>query len=471
MRSRSRSRSPLRKGALSEEEREDLLVEFAKFYWAPPDGPNVPPWTGDRAARIMEYRCHLASEVETAVDSTGGFTIGVSFGTAGPSYGPRPSKETVATWRRFTIFEDLARMSDVLFRGPILPRHADEVDLRLHKAWRRLHSTILDLDEFASLTADHRISAVNIAMMLETARPPEASQLDGLFELPDARTLASLLSLRCDRDDPEELLEMYRLVCQKLQAVTCTWCNRPFDESSSAGLFDGTDGLMIPATVPKVFVPQCGHAIHTLCFGSQLIPDDGSSQRGCCRRCSLGYAWTSIDIEPMVNAFCLLFGPYVDKRTREMRARGELSKTVVLSLAEVCQNFAMELGGLMSAASVWQLLIRRHSFEEPEVVEILDKEVMRFLAGPPTMLSLPEDSNTDVSDNDGESSGAGELGLCLSQDLPELMQASEQERELPLSPSSPRSSDGGEPVLSYNGSVLPDMPEGMSDSARCVQRQ
>merc|ERR1719356_1136912 len=140
-------------------------------------------------------------------------------------------------------------------------------------------------------------------MMLETARPPEALQSDGYYELPDARTLASLLALRCEKDDAEELAEMYRLVCQKLEGERCTWCAEALDEHSAGGLFDGS-ALVIPATVPKVLVPQCGHAIHTLCFGSQLVPDaECDSCRGLCRRCGLPYSWTLIDIDPMVNAF------------------------------------------------------------------------------------------------------------------------------------------------------------------------
>merc|ERR1719296_118453 len=200
-------------------------------------------------------------------------------------------------------------MSDVLFRGPIDTRHADDIDFRLHTAWREMRMTIADPDDFTALTTDHRVSAVRVAMMLETARPPEADQMDGHFELPDPRTLASLMSMRCERDDVEELLEMYRLICQKLHGCICSWCSGPFDEGSSAGLFDGADSLVFPATIPKVFVPQCGHAIHTLCLGSMLVPDRHmAGRRGHCRRCDQPYAWLSLDVDPLTNAFCLLFG-------------------------------------------------------------------------------------------------------------------------------------------------------------------
>mmetsp|Transcript_66629 Transcript_66629/g.187660 ORF Transcript_66629/g.187660 Transcript_66629/m.187660 type:complete len:284 (+) Transcript_66629:3-854(+) len=219
-------------------------------------------------------------------------------------------------------------------------------------------------------------------MMLETARPPEACQHDGMFELPDARTLASLLLLRCAKDDVEELLEMYRLVCQKLQGTVCVWCNQAFDENSSAGLFEGSDVLVIPATVPKVLVPHCGHAIHTLCFGSQLLADSHSGLRGGCRQCGLSYAWTSIDIDPMINAFCLLFGSFVDKKVLEMQVAGEVSRNTTLDIAEICQNFSLELCGLVSPASAWRLLTRRHTFSDPETVSIIGDVILSLLAPP-----------------------------------------------------------------------------------------
>jgi len=179
------------------------------------------------------------------------------------------------------------------------------------------------------------------------------------------------------------LLELYRLVCQKLQGTTCAWCEEPFSEGTASGLFDGVEQLTFPATVPKVFVPQCGHAIHTLCFGSQLIPDRDPGVRGDCRRCGMPYAWTAIDVDPMVNAFCLLFGPYVDKRAKEMSLAGTLSQSVIISISEVCISFSLELAGLVSSVSAWELLCRRHTFSEPETVRIIGEEVLRLLCRPP----------------------------------------------------------------------------------------
>uniref|UniRef100_A0A7S4VGJ9 Uncharacterized protein n=1 Tax=Alexandrium monilatum TaxID=311494 RepID=A0A7S4VGJ9_9DINO len=368
----SRSRSPLLT-APSPEAREAVLAEFARVFWLAPDGPDLPPWIGDRAARVVRFRDRLVAQAEAAareldLDPETGYS--------------RLSRDTVVRWQSFTFYEDTARMSDVLFRGPIEPRHANDVEFRLHSAWRRFQATVLDFDDFGAAVRDFRVSAVRVAMMLETARPPEATQFDRHFELPDARTLASLLSLRCEKDDEEELLEMYRLVCQKLQGVSCAWCGKPFDESSTAGLFDGGETLTIPVSVPKLFVPQCGHPIHTLCFGSQLIPDGPCGLRGDCRRCGLAYSWTSIDFDPMINAFCLLFGGYVDKRAREMREAGEVAQSAVCSIAQVCQSFSQELGGLVSPSSAWLALVKRHSFAEPETVEIVGEMVLRLLLPP-----------------------------------------------------------------------------------------
>jgi len=329
---------------------------------------------------VIRFREQLVNEIEAAVQELDGNVEDIGLRP--------PSKRVIARWQRFTLNEDLARMSDVLFRGPISVRHGDEVDFRLHSAWRKFQSSIADLSEFVAAVTDFRISAVQIAMVLETVRPPEEIQLGGdSFELPDARTLASLLALRCEKDDIEELLEMYRLICQKLQGVTCTWCNQPFDECSSAGIFNGEE-FKVPGTVPKILVPQCGHAIHTLCFGSQLaheVGDGNCGLRGDCRRCGLPYAWTSIDVDPMVNAFCLLFGSYVDKRARELCFAGDvvqsadLSHAAVVGIAEVCQSFSMELNGLVTPTAAWVFLMRRRNYTEPETVDMISDMVLRLL--------------------------------------------------------------------------------------------
>lgn len=337
----------------------------------------------------------------------------------------RHSRETLAGWQRFTFFEDCARMSDVLFRGPIEPFHGHQIDLRLHDTWRRFHATIADFEVFGDAVAPYRVSAVSVAIRLETSRPHEACDWDVDCELPDARTLASLLSLRCEHDGVAELTEMYRLVCQKLQGVSCSWCGKPFDEDSSVGHLEMGEELVIPATVPKIFIPQCGHAIHTLCFGSQLVPEYGTDlqavhngPRGGCRRCGTLYAWTSIDVDPMINAFCKLFGAYVDKRAGEMRANG-LSPSVAINIAEVCKNFSQELNGLVSPSSAWILLTRRHCFSDPEIVDAIGAGVLSLLspsevevdAGTPPELPAevcqfpsvvgPEDlSDEDLNDED-----------------------------------------------------------------------
>jgi len=373
----SRSRSP-RQQAPSTEAREALLTEFARFYWVPPDAEDVPPFAGRRALEIMRFRNRLLDEVESVSDEL--------LGEVGDSCCPHhhPTKASVFRWQRYTFFEDLTRMSDVLFRGPIEPRHALDVDHRLHLAWRRVRSTIGDIELYMAEIIDFRVAAVRVAMMLETARPPEASQFDCLYQLPDARTLSSLLSLRCEKDDAEELMEMYRLVCQKLEGKRCTWCAEALDEASAAGLFDGST-LVVPSTVPKILVPQCGHPVHTLCFGSQLLPDQrGCGVRGHCRQCGLSYSWTSIDVDPIVSAFCLLFGSYVDKRASEMHAEGQIVRSAIMSITEICHNFSLELGGLIAPASAWMMLTKRHAFEcPPEAIDIISESVLDLLLPPP----------------------------------------------------------------------------------------
>lgn len=63
-----------------------------------------------------------------------------------------------------------------------------------------------------------------------------------------------------------------------------------------------------------------------------------------------------------------------------MRAIGEISEGAVLGIAEVCQSFSLELGSLVSPASAWILLARRHSFTHPETVEIVGQAVLKLLA-------------------------------------------------------------------------------------------
>eukprot|EP00434_Breviolum_minutum_P040680 symbB.v1.2.036160.t1/scaffold5040.1/size31563/1 len=133
-RSKSRSRSPLRECTLSEEEQEALQLEFARYYWLPPEG-NDPPWLGTRALRLTRYRLKLLGEIEQLVDARDLDQTGDSLRLlCDPSIFARIR----VRWQRFILLDDLARMSDVLFRGPIDSRHADEMDLRLHRAWRIL---------------------------------------------------------------------------------------------------------------------------------------------------------------------------------------------------------------------------------------------------------------------------------------------------------------------------------------------
>lgn len=455
---RSRSRSLTRLGAPSQEAQEKVLCEFARLYWVPPDSDDTPPWVGQRGEAIMRFRDRLVglAEAATILDSDSEAEE-VRFSTA------LVTKDTVVRWQRFTFYEDVARMSDVLFRGPIEPRHADDVDIRLHNTWRRLQCTILDFGEFHHSVSDFRVSAVRVAMMLETARPPEANELDGHFNLPDARTLASLLSLRCEKDDVEELLEMYRLVCQKLEGETCTWCGGNFDECSSAGLFDGAESLVVPVTVPKVFVPQCGHAVHTLCFGSQLIPDQSRGVRGLCRRCGLPYGWTSIDIDPMINAFCLLFGNYVDQRAQEMSLAGEVIRSAVVSIAEVCQAFSQELHGRISASSSWVLLTKRHGFADPETVRSIGELVLQLLL-PPQIGDRPFCQNNQPTVIGPEDVSDAETQDEAEKHVTEVFLPPNMAEPEPLEPLFPSFPGAGAPGFVEGGEDHHDVGEDVADA-------
>lgn len=337
------------------------------------DKPELkPPWVGERAKAIYAFRERMVKQVTQASEISDDNLVDMISG-----HFRAPAEEDVHRWRRFTFFDDIARMSDVLFRGPIEPRHADDVDMRLHSALARISRTISDTDVFCAAIKEYRVSSVHIAMLLETAKPPEIIA-EGYYELPDARTLSGLLSLRCDKDDPEELLEIYRLICSKLRGIACPDCGGPLDEHTSAGFLDSEEALIFPISVPKIFVPHCGHAIHTLCFGHMLIPADAGF-RGRCRACGDPFLWDTIDIEPMLNAFCLLFSPYIERKVHESEAIGEISQSAVLSVALFCRNFSDEMGGLVSPTSAWLTLSRRCGYEGT----LLGDHVMEVLLPPP----------------------------------------------------------------------------------------
>jgi hypothetical protein len=314
------------------------------------------------------------------------------------------SPELMRRWQQFTFYEDIARMSEVLFRGPMTVGHADEMDLRLSTAWRALRPSAPH-PHFAEAVKDYRIPAVTAAMVLESSRPP-GTVADEAFELPDARTLASLMVLRCEKDDPEEVMEMYRLICQKLEGTACSWCGKSFDEASSCGCFDALGGgaaaLAAVPSVPKLFVPQCGCAIHTLCFGSQLIPDSESTcgrTRGHCRRCGCPYAWTWNDVDPILNAFSLWFGESVEKKVQETRVLGKPSHAAALGIAELCRSLAEELGGLINPSTAWVLLTKRHAYSDEEALATLGDLVLTSLA--PDMESQQEMASRSPASEQG----------------------------------------------------------------------
>eukprot|EP00971_Amphidinium_carterae_P211921 4205342-Amphidinium_carterae.1 len=182
-----------------------------------------------------------------------------------------------------------------------------------------MRATVYNVEDFEEVVSSFRVSAVRVAMMLESARPLDVADLDENFEQEvDARTLSSLLHLRCHKDHPEELDAMYRLLCRKLSGTSCACCSQLIDEDTCTGGFGCQD--VVPALVPLLFVPQCGHAIHAVCFATMLVQETDPSERGRCRHCLQPYGWSGIDLDPLLSTFCWIFGKYVDREAQEMRA-------------------------------------------------------------------------------------------------------------------------------------------------------
>merc|ERR1712107_356889 len=61
----------------------------------------------------------------------------------------------------------------------------------------------------------------------------------------------------------------------------------------------------------------------------------------------------------------------------------ELIESSVTGIARICQNFAHELGGLVSPVSAWIMLTKRHCFTaDPETIDAVGDMVLRLLLPP-----------------------------------------------------------------------------------------
>merc|ERR1719486_688779 len=59
-------------------------------------------------------------------------------------------------------------------------------------------------------------------------------------------------------------------------------------------------------------------------------------------------------------------------------------RSAIISIAEICQSFSQELGGLIAPASAWVMLTKRHAFECPlDAINIISESVLDLLAPPP----------------------------------------------------------------------------------------
>jgi hypothetical protein len=76
-----------------------------------------------------------------------------------------------------------------------------------------------------------------------------------------------------------------------------------------------------------------------------------------------------------------------------MQAEDELNRNAILSIAEICQNFSLEMGGRVQPVSAWAMLRKRHNFEcSPDVLEVIHEVVLDILAPPPPELDdLPKE--------------------------------------------------------------------------------
>jgi len=375
LRHRCRSRSPRPIVPPSLRDREALLAEFVRLYWEPPDFPDAPPWTGQRAAKLVDFRERLTSEAERVA------AIGEDDDDRHINCEEALDGRLVSRWQRFVAMYDLARMSDVLFRGPIESSHEVDIDVRLSRAMRRVHESVTDVGEFLRHVAEFRVSAVNVAILLETSRGTHVEQAGDCEDLPDARTLAGLLTRRCGNDGCEEVIEMYRLLCQKLAGVACPMCGEGFDEAESAGCWAVETGApgSPTASVPKVLVPQCGHAVHTACFGEHLSSNVGAGPRGRCRCCGASFGWTSIDIDPLLSTFTEMNRTYFDSILVKVSDDVEDPLQDAIGVARACQNLAVESNGLVTAATAWLAIRHRYADSRPEVVDHFEGAMLQLL--------------------------------------------------------------------------------------------
>ena len=140
----------------------------------------------------------------------------------------------------------------------------------------------------------------------------------------------------------------------------------------------------------KSLVPQCGGAMHTLCFGSLLLPStEGGGTRGSCCRCGLSCAWNWNKVDPLLNAFCLYVGEYFEKT----RLAGRPNDAGAPGLAELGRNFSEETTHLVSPTAAGILLTKRRELGDIEAVEALGDLVLNILLppSPPSSVDCEED--------------------------------------------------------------------------------
>jgi len=151
------------------------------------------------------------------------------------------------------------------------------------------------------------VSSVHLALRLEA---------EG--EGADARTLMSLLAWRSERDVEEEVRQVYGLATMKLKfsgVGSCHLCAREFDVDTLGVLETEEEleeafqrGEELPFAIPKIIVPPCGHAVHSICWCTRLVASDreGEDRLGYCKECTK-YTWYQIDTGILQKVFTFVF--------------------------------------------------------------------------------------------------------------------------------------------------------------------
>lgn len=334
----SRSRSPRRPNDIGDAEKNAQMHQFTLLYFCN---------ESHRLAKIRAYRSGLLDKLRAGLRN-------ISTGHA-------------------VFYDDLLRMSEVIFREePVEDIRASSLQYSLDATDRRLLRIINDemhgdIEAFDKMTAHHRVSAVHLALRLETGPV-------GTGASPDARTLMNLLAWRSELDPEDEVRQVYSLATMKLKFCgcgVCTLCQREFDVDL-LGVLENQEEIEdvraddLPFAVPKIIVPRCGHAIHSLCWCARLVaPTLGEDILwGHCSVCKVQFEWLQMDIRILQKVFRFVFSNYLcralekdgfDTMSTDLTMNGDVAQAASLA-ATICTNFQAEATNIITAPCEWDCL-------------------------------------------------------------------------------------------------------------------